>query len=158
LDAFDSRDVLQRFLRVHFVDGVPADLDEIGPFDGGFALVDVDDTLVLPTCCGDLANLDNWQAATEQRTDSPEMLWIGHPWLETWYHAPMLHLRETTEYDMPAHPREFVLPPETLQRAVHRAIRQIDTFYERVVASLQELPGVLDARAIGKILVGRRGS
>lgn len=158
LDALDSAHVLYNVLRVHFIDGVLGDLDEIGPLCGGFALVDGNEILVLPTCCGDLANLDNWQTAAEQRSNSPEMLWIGHPWLETWYHAPVLHIREVDEYDDSTDLREFAVLPEALQRAVHQATLQIDIFYERVVASLQELPGVFDARAIGRALVGRRDS
>ncbi|WP_437914454.1 hypothetical protein WME73_00880 [Sorangium sp. So ce302] len=158
LDALNSADLLHRVLQVHFADGVPADLDEIGPFYGGLALVDDGENLVLPTCCGDLGDLDNWHIATEQRTDSPEMLWIGHPWLTVWYQAPMLHIREETEYNLPAHPREFAMNPEALQSAVRQATRELDLFCERVVVSLRELPGVLDARAIGRILVGKRDS
>lgn len=158
LVALKSPDLLHRVLQVHFADGVPADLDEIGPLCGGLALVDGGEMLVLPTCCGDLGDLDNWRTATEQRTESPEMLWIGHPWLTVWYQAPMLHIREETEYNLPAHPREFVMNPEMLQSAVRQATRELDLFCERVVASLHELPGVLDARATGRILVGKRDS
>ncbi|WP_438025690.1 hypothetical protein [Sorangium sp. So ce233] len=156
LDVLDSPELLHRVLHVHFADGVPADLDEIGPFCGGFALVDDGEILVLPTCCGDLGTLDNWRIATELRTNSPEMLWIGHPWLTVWYQAPMLHVREVTEYNLPTCPREFAMNPEALQSAVRHATRELDLFCERVVESLHDIPGVLDAAAIGRILVGKR--
>ncbi|WP_437649903.1 hypothetical protein [Sorangium sp. So ce362] len=161
LDALNSPDLLHRVLQVHFAGGVPADLDGIDPFCGGLALVDDSELLILPTCCGDLGALDNWQIATEQRTELPEMLWIGHPCLTVWYHAPMLHIREEAECNLPTHPREFAMNPEALQSAVRQATRELDLFCERVVVSLRELTGVLDAldaRAIGRILVGKRDS
>ncbi|WP_434044829.1 MULTISPECIES: hypothetical protein [Sorangium] len=154
LDALRSDDLIRRVLQVHFADGSPADLDEIGPLCGGFALVDGGATLILPTCCGDLGDLDNWRAAAELRSESREMLWIGHPWLAVWYEAPMLHIREEAECNRTAPLREFAMNPEALQTAVLHAARELDLFCERVVAALHEFPGVLDAGAVGRVLVG----
>ncbi|WP_437605226.1 hypothetical protein WMF20_29185 [Sorangium sp. So ce834] len=157
IDALTSQDALITVLRVHLGDSVPAD-DEVGALSGGLALVDDGEVLLLPTCCGDLSDLENWRTAAHRSAESPEMLWIGHPWLMAWHDAPMLHLREEPEGGMPAQPRELVVEPEILQRAVRLAVQDLDVFSERVASALRHIPGVTDARATAKILVGRRAS
>ncbi|XYH92971.1 hypothetical protein ACMHYB_34585 [Sorangium sp. So ce1128] len=155
IDALTSQDALIKVLHAHLGDSVPAD-DEVGPLCGGLALVDGVEVLLLPTCCGDLGDLGNWWTAAHRLAESPEMLWIGHPWLMAWYDAPMLHVREEPEDGIPAQPREFVVKPEILQRAVRLAVQDLDVFSERVASALQHIPGVIDALATARILVGRR--
>ncbi|WP_438014217.1 hypothetical protein WMF18_25255 [Sorangium sp. So ce315] len=157
IDALASQDALVKVLRAHLGDSVPAD-DEVGALGGGLALVDGVEVLLLPTCCGDLSDLENWRASAHGSAGSPEVLWIGHPWLMAWYDAPMLHLREEREHGIPAQPRELVVKPEVLQRAVRLAARDLDVFSERVASALQRIPGVIDAWAIARILVGRRAT
>ncbi|WP_437774916.1 hypothetical protein [Sorangium sp. So ce1097] len=153
-DALTSQDALIKVLQAHVGDSVPAD-DEVGALSGGLALVDGAEVLLLPTCCGDLSDLESWRKAAHALAESPEMLWIGHPWLMAWYAAPMLHIREEREHGIPAQPRELVVKPEVLQRAVDLAARDLDVFSERAASALQHIPGVIDARAIAEILVGR---
>ncbi|MGK3992336.1 hypothetical protein [Sorangium sp. So ce1024] len=155
IDALASRDALIKLLRAHLGDSVPPD-DEVGALGGGLALVDGAEVLLLPTCCGDLSDLENWRTAAHGLAESPEVLWIGHPWLMAWYAAPMLHIREEREQGIPAQPRELVVKPDVLQRAVDLAERDLDVFSERVASALQQFPGIVDARAIARILVGRR--
>ncbi|MGK3990282.1 hypothetical protein WME99_44975 [Sorangium sp. So ce136] len=153
-DALTSQDALIKVLHAHLGDSVPVD-DEVGPLCGGLALVDGVDVLLLPTCCGDLGDIENWRTAAHRLAESPEMLWIGHPWLMAWYDASMLHVREEPEGGMPAQPREFVMKPEILQRAVRLAAQALDVFAERVASALRHIPGVIDARATARILAGR---
>jgi hypothetical protein len=56
-------------------------LEEIPAMAGGYALEASGECLVLPGCCADLGNLDDWQQATRHQGCDPAMLWIGHPWL-----------------------------------------------------------------------------
>ncbi|WP_437313235.1 hypothetical protein [Sorangium sp. So ce385] len=154
IDALTSQDALITVLRAHLGDSVPAD-DEVGALSGGLALVDDVEVLLLPTCCGDLGDLEHWRTAAHRSAEAPETLWIGHPWLTAWYDAPMLHLREESEHGIPAQPRELVVNPELLQRAVRLAAQELDVFSERVASALRHIPGVIDARATAKILVGR---
>jgi hypothetical protein len=158
IESIKSPEMLGKILKVHFADGIPDDLDEIGPFLGGLALAEGNDVLVLPTCCGDLQDLDNWRTASSYESDAPQMLWIGHPWLSAWREASLLHIREETEYGPPPTPGEFVLDPAALDRATHAADHLIDMFLERVVVSLRGLTGSLDVRSVGSLLVGRSGS
>lgn len=153
LEALGSREPLVTVLAAHLKTGIPADLDQLETLAGGFVLVDGKEVLSLPQCCGDLGDLENWRRAAEQRTASPETLWIGHPWLSTWYRAPMLHIREVPEHHE-QEPKEFAVAPEELLIAVFEAERAIDRFRDRVITLLRERRESFDAEAVADILVG----
>ncbi|PIF44382.1 hypothetical protein CLU96_1348 [Chryseobacterium sp. 52] len=55
--------------------------DEILPFDGGIALMEDNKALLLPTCCGDIGNIQEWKKILEDKTQEWNDLWIGHPWV-----------------------------------------------------------------------------
>jgi len=155
LEALKSSALLCQLLQDHFGAGVPTALNEIGPFSGGFALMEGSEVLLLPTCCGDLGNLNDWQAAVIHKSRSPAILWIGHPWLMVWYQDSMLHLQEEVESNLPLHPQVFVIHPAALQQAIHLAVQEIDHFYGLIIPLLHEFSGVIDAQSIARRLVGR---
>jgi hypothetical protein len=54
------------------------DLDELCSLCGGYVLQHQSYQMV-PGCCGDLANLEEWSSAAAHPGEAWEMLWIGHP-------------------------------------------------------------------------------
>jgi hypothetical protein len=79
LRAISDAHVLRTILLGTFDDFAERDADEIGPLRGGFVLSH-GEAHILPGCCGDLANLENWQQAAAHADDCWTMVWIGHPW------------------------------------------------------------------------------
>lgn len=149
---------LNKILEAHFEGAeIPVDLDEFSPLAGGFALCHGTQPFFLPTCCGDLANLAEWKKAATQRRDSPEMLWIGHPWLSTWFADGRLHIREEQENGNPESPRTVRLRPEILETAIADADRELDHFLAKILTVLGAMPGPIPAHDIGRHLIGRRG-
>lgn len=55
--------------------------DQIIAFDGGIVLKDNGQVLIIPTCCGDIGNIKEWQQIFENKTSDWSEIWIGHPWI-----------------------------------------------------------------------------
>ncbi|MEZ4310757.1 MAG: hypothetical protein R3F14_22160 [Polyangiaceae bacterium] len=148
---------LDKILDEH-LDGaeIGADLEEVSPFSGGFVLYGDAEPILLPSCCGDLGNIDEWKKAAAQRTDSPEMLWVGHPWYSTWFADGRLHIREEHEYPGPRAPRTVRVAPTLLEAAISDANREIDQLVDRLLSLLRTGPRSALASEIAQVLVGRR--
>ena len=54
--------------------------DQVGPICGGIVLQENGETLLTPSCCGDLANIREWQDIPKSKPDTWHPLWVGHPW------------------------------------------------------------------------------
>ncbi|MBD3904888.1 hypothetical protein NAL32_09085 [Chryseobacterium sp. Ch-15] len=48
-------------------------------FDGGIVLKDDSQVLIIPTCCGDIGNIKEWEKIVNNKTVDWSDLWIGHP-------------------------------------------------------------------------------
>lgn len=147
---------LNKILEAHLeMLGRPADLDELSPLEGGFALCRGAQPLLLPSCCGDLRNLADWKVGAAQREDSPAQLWVGHPWFSVWFADGKLHIREEQEQGMPERPRTVRLWPSLLEAAIAGADREVDDLRKKLVTLLDAMPGSGSALALANHLVGR---
>ena len=156
LDELAAPFPLSKVLEAH-LDGLelPAGPEDLPPFSGGFVLYHGVEPILLPSCCGDLGNLADWRKAAAQRSDSPEMLWVGHPWFSTWFADGKLHIREEQDYPSPTPPRTVRLRPTSLEVAIARADRELDEFRSKL---LTVLPAMLDsavADSVARSLIGR---
>ena len=154
LDAIVASKHLEQILGVLLGDGVPSDVDEIGPLSGGFALVDQGEVLIEPTCCGDLSNLESWRTAARQRAESAEMIWIGHPWLSAKYRSPLVYINEEEEYRSAKLLRTFAVDPTSLTSAIVTAEAHLEAARDAVTLGVRNLVGDLDPRAVASLLLG----
>jgi hypothetical protein len=155
-EAIDEHATLAKILRAHFrAEEIPADPLDVNPLSGGFALVRHGEVVVLPSCCCDLANLEDWEQAAAYEGAEPTMLWIGHPWLSVRSEEDRLCMREVHEPARPEPARAFALPRAALHAAIARARPEIDALYERLLPALEALTPPGDARALAARLVGR---
>ncbi|MCX8531803.1 hypothetical protein [Chryseobacterium luquanense] len=55
--------------------------DEVPAFAGGIVLTQNDKILIVPSCCGNIGNIEEWQRILDNKTSDWSDLWIGHPWV-----------------------------------------------------------------------------
>jgi len=157
-DALTDKAVLAAVLDAHLEEeGIPDDLEEIGAFTGGFALIHAGQLVLEPTCCGDLGNLYEWAEAVNHSDDTPADLWIGHPWLSVWLDEGWLYIKEQQEYGLPTDPRTICLRPAQLQEAVQRAESFLEQFSGRLEPVVRSRADAESSRtsAICSLLLGR---
>ncbi|BAP29984.1 uncharacterized protein CHSO_0947 [Chryseobacterium sp. StRB126] len=59
----------------------PEEMGFVLSFDGGIVLKKEDEVLILPSCCGDIENIENWEKVIDNRSSEWAEMWIGHPWV-----------------------------------------------------------------------------
>jgi len=90
--------------------------------DPGLALLHDGDPIVLPTCCADENNLDEWRSMLLEAGESWKMLWIGHPWVSWKRDGDDICLSDYHESTDGAEPDvKWKLPVSELCEAVRRA-------------------------------------
>ena len=55
--------------------------EQISYLIGGIAIKSNNCFIIMPTCCGDIGNLTEWESIFENASNSWKQLWIGHPWI-----------------------------------------------------------------------------
>lgn len=55
--------------------------EQVGRLCGGIVIKLGDKFPIEPTCCGDLGNIHEWKDIFQQKTNTWNQLWIGHPWI-----------------------------------------------------------------------------
>lgn len=104
------------------------ELDEMGPFYGGLALIADDEAVIGPSCCGDLSDLRSWRQVVAERPPSGR-IWIGHPELSFSIHEDRITLVE--EWESTTRPDwlvELTMPLAQLSSAVARARAEMKLF------------------------------
>jgi len=110
--------------------------------NGGCALMDGENVVFEPQCCGDLADIANWEDAAAHRTAGRKQLWTGHPWLEARFAEGWLYLGATNDHTSPL--EEVRVHPEALADSIEAAREIQKAFAERLMPALLAL-GVSDA-------------
>ncbi|MBD0404520.1 hypothetical protein [Flammeovirga sp. EKP202] len=60
----------------------PSEIEEcLGRISGGIVIVENDNIIVEPNCCGDLSDILNWEEIGNASFNKWTSLWIGHPWI-----------------------------------------------------------------------------
>jgi hypothetical protein len=131
------------------------DLDELCSLCGGYVLQHQSYQMV-PGCCGDLANLEEWSSAAAHPGEAWEMLWIGHPWTHVRASGDLLHLAEPSELSAgDALVEALCLPRRELLDAIEAADRERDAFGERLLPLIEELhPRVPAGQVLDVLLRG----
>ncbi|QDV15461.1 hypothetical protein Pan153_00750 [Gimesia panareensis] len=110
--------------------------------------------LVLPTCCSDIGDLENWQTAAGYTGQSWEMLWIGHPWLSMKFQDPWLVLSRPHESGDPE--ARWTVDPTELQEAVTAAEAELNRFRDQLTGVLTGLGFEGNATQVAANLIGLR--
>lgn len=152
---FTERSILRTLLQRH-VDEVTDWTEDVGALSGGYILTHGEHSL-LPGCCGDLGNLEEWREAVETADDTWRMLWIGHPWTFVRRHGRQLHFAEPSDADSPANIVEaFSMPSETLAEAIAAAASLRGLFAARLLPLVEELRPTISADLVVTALTGHQ--
>ncbi len=134
-------------------------LAEDGPGDwsilpGGYAL-SVGSLELLPGCCGDLSNLNDWRQASEHASAEWKMLWIGHPWTHISARQDVLTLLRPSEQDPPVDVAPFgSVSREGLSVAIERAALVVNAFAERLRPRIAAMDPTAPVAEVLEILLG----
>lgn len=132
------------------------DIEFVGSLSGGYILRTSDGREILPQCCGDLANITEWEAAAEWGSSQWKQVWIGHPWIY------VRSLGAKLEFSF----RESNYPPEVdtvtvvrqeLRKALIKARTQVNKFGQKLEPVLSTLvPAGSVSEALRVLLYGHR--
>lgn len=96
------------------------------------------DTIILsPQCCGDLSNIEDWEAVCRYRGEKWTMLWMGHPWSNARYEDSRITLTELWEEDIDADTRTYSISPQKLTKLVSEAKVITEIFLSELVNQLE---------------------
>lgn len=127
---------------------------DVSDWAGGYALFDGEEGVLLPQCCGGLADLSEWSLVASYRSTEETMLWVGHPWLMCAFVEPHLQLRETTEYPRPDQIlRTVTVGAGALAVAVARAELSIRSLVPEILAVVDDL-GFVFADSVARRTLG----
>jgi len=104
--------------------------DLVGPLEGGYELTCDGASLSFPGCCGDLADLEEWEKVATAPTEELSMLWIGHPWHMVRLRDGLLEIHAASESSCSPLIGRLDLPE--LRLAVRQAKDALGRFAERV--------------------------
>lgn len=136
-------------------DGASPPMDRISPLEGGFALVIDGDACLMPSCCSDLRNIEDWEATVAARPAHDE-LWMGHPALVVEWRDDRVTIAEQWEYPpAPDYLLEATLPAASLAAAVATARAELTAFHAALIPIVARLLHAPDqAAAVTARLLG----
>jgi hypothetical protein len=157
IDQLGDPGLLRLLVTRHRPDIATSDLEEIGPFSGGYILSHEDET-IRPGCCCDLGDLESWRLAASNPTEAWSMVWIGHPWTFSRSSGDLVHFVEPSEQDTADGLPEIIhLSRAELLDAVARASAERNRFAERLLPVVQEMAPKVAANLIVDVLVRGHG-
>jgi hypothetical protein len=145
--------VLRTILRKTLEDVADWNLDELGPLEGGYVLQH-QDAVIAPGCCGDLSSLRDWAQAAAHTSEAWAMVWIGHPWTHVRACGDTLHLAAPSELSPSEDPAEALsLQRQQLLDAIESARRERHAFGERLLPLIEELAPRVSAQSVLDVLL-----
>ena len=99
---------------------------------GGYAF-EYRDIIILPTCCCDLGNISEWEAAANCKNKESGDIWIGHPWLTYRSQDDVIEITQTTEYEESPQPEIFEIPQKELVIAVAKAKEELQQLEKDII-------------------------
>lgn len=129
------------------------DIDCVSIFEGGFIL-ETESTQLLPQCCGDLGNLDEWVSISESRTLENHHMWVGHPtFLVTSLNNDQIQISTTFEYPSDDKSDIVIVDQKVLQAEVQKVKTDILTLKNKVKIEL-DMTGYGNTEAMASHLCG----
>jgi hypothetical protein len=154
IDQLQDPDLLRSVITNGTPDIASVDIEELGALSGGYVLSH-DAATLLPGCCGDLSNLEEWQRAATTSNESWSMLWIGHPWTFVRSSGDDLRFVEPSERQEADGLDEVLsLSRAGLLDAVGRALDVRNRFAERLLPVVQALKPRISAIDVVQVLIG----
>ncbi len=104
----------------------------ISGLDGGYSL-EFGSALILPRCCCDLSNIEEWDKASDWKDKKETKLWNGHPELRVCSidsHHLLIREEEFTE-----NPIEIIVNRNELKKSIIEAKQQLDGFRQMIILS-----------------------
>jgi hypothetical protein len=114
--------------------------EDISALCGGYILFISKSIRILPSCCGDLSNIGEWEEAVEYFGDEKKELWIGHPWLLVKGNKSRLEITQTAEYGEPSKPEHVTVQRDELRKEVQKTkiiLKEIHNKLLPIVAEYQ---------------------
>ena len=112
--------------------------EEISALIGGYVLVINDEVSILPSCCGDLSNIKDQEAAVEYFGNEKKELWIGHPWLLVNGDKKWIEITQTAEYGEPSKPEHVSVQRDELRKEVQKTKIILKEIHSKLLSILAE--------------------
>lgn len=138
-DEITSARGLRTVTRAHLTSGdgpgLMSPLSE-SALQGGFVLMEEDEVVLTPGCCGHLGHITEWRRAAQHRNTDPLRLRIGHPEVSVTYENGLLCLHEKHDIEHQNRPRTLRVAPAALTSAVASASVRVAELMKRLRGSL----------------------
>lgn len=99
---------------------------------GGFVLMEGDEVVLAPGCCGHLGHVAAWRRAVQHRSAVAMRMHIGHPEVSVTYEGGLLCLHEKQDDEHQNKPKMLRVTPEALEGAVELASKRVVELMSRL--------------------------
>ncbi|EZH75247.1 hypothetical protein ATO12_00280 [Aquimarina atlantica] len=130
----------------------------IEPLFGGIVIIENDDIIIEPTCCGDISNIRHWEEIENSKLNHWEQLWIGHPWVYCKQNVDSVALSDYTEdclEDFKELSEKYKFSKQILTAEIKSSRKYLYDFENRITKVLIEL-GIDNASKIAKLMTGNK--
>lgn len=139
-DDIQSPRALRTLARAHLGSadgpGLMSALSE-SALQGGFVLVDGDDVVLAPGCCGHLGHIASWRRAAAHRGADKLRLYIGHPEVSVSFEGGFLCVHEAFDAEHQNKPKTLRVSPHPFAAAVSDASARVAELMTRVRAAIR---------------------
>ncbi|MDH7447824.1 hypothetical protein [Aquimarina sp. 2201CG14-23] len=130
----------------------------IEPLFGGIVIIENDNIIIEPTCCGDISNVNHWEEIENSKLNQWEQLWIGHPWVYCKRNVDSIVLSDYTEdclEDFKELSEKYKFSKQILINEIKSSRKDLNDFENQITKVLVEL-GIDNANKIAKLMVGNK--
>lgn len=130
----------------------------VEPLFGGIVIIENDNIIIEPTCCGDIANLNHWEEIEKLELNKWEQLWIGHPWVYCKKTIESIILSDYTEINLSDYKglsEKYIFSRKELNSHIKSCRKDIMDFEKQIRKVLVKL-GIEDRNKISKLLTGNK--
>lgn len=130
--------------------------EQVGRIEGGIVIKIENEFPIEPTCCGDIGNISEWEEIFENKTDSWNQMWIGHPWI---FYRRINDTIEFSDYsdvnvqDLKEIKTLLILEADELDKKLKVLKEQQVAFEKRIKLVLDKLK-IKNSKEIAKLMTG----
>jgi len=130
--------------------------EQIGNICGGIAVKQNGKIIISPTCCGDLANLSEWEEIIDKEDNTWHQLWIGHPWVFYKKSNEFIGFSEYTDFDIGDF-KDIAIKHKILKSSLYSEIklmRESQLKFEKKISTVLKELKINNANEIAKLMLG----
>ena len=130
--------------------------EQVGRIYGGIVVKTENGFPIMPTCCGDIGNLYEWEEILEEPNKDWKQLWIGHPWV--FYRTENNEVEFSDYYEANIEEIKNIksilkFPREDLRYKLE-IIKEEQIKFEKRIQNVLEEMGIKNSNQIAKLMTG----